>query len=54
MAETTKKVQIIHTKDFQTNKSSTAIFLEHTDKEKIANIIFSLNSKKASGPNSIP
>ena len=30
-----------------------AIFLQHTDKEEIANIIYSFNSDKASGPNSI-
>ena len=30
------------------------IFLQPTDKEEIANIISSLNSSKASGPNSIP
>ena len=30
------------------------IFLQPTGKEEIANIIFSLNSNKASGPNSIP
>ena len=34
-------------------KQST-IFLQPTDKEEIANIISSLNSNKASGPNSIP
>ena len=37
---------------FQDNSS--AIFLQPTDKEEIANIISSLNSNKASGPNSIP
>ena len=36
------------------NESVGAIFLQPTDKEEIANIISSLNSKKASGPNSIP
>ena len=30
------------------------MFLQPTDKEEIANIISSLNSDKASGPNSIP
>ena len=30
------------------------IFLQPTDKEEIANIISSLNSNEASGPNSIP
>ena len=36
------------------NESSSTIFLQPTDKEEIANIISSLNSNKASGPNSIP
>ena len=30
------------------------LFLQPTDKEEIVNIISSLNSNKASGPNSIP
>ena len=30
------------------------VFLQPTDKEEIANIISSLNSNKASGPNIIP
>ena len=30
------------------------LFLQPTDKEEIANITSSLNSNKASGPNSIP
>ena len=36
------------------NESSSTIFLQPTDEEEIANIIFSLNSNKACGPNSIP
>ena len=43
-----------HFSDYLSNKSSDTIFLELTDKEEIANIISTLNSKKASGPNSIP
>ena len=35
-------------------ESSSTLFLQPTDKEGIANIISSLNSNKASGPNSIP
>ena len=33
---------------------SSTIFLQTIDKEEIANIIFSLNSNKASGLNSVP
>ena len=36
------------------NETSSTIFLQHTDKEEIANIISFLNSNKASGPISIP
>ena len=57
IAETTKKsikYSHNHFSDYLSNKSSSTIFLEPTDKEEIANIISSLNSKKASGPNSIP
>ena len=36
------------------NESDSTIFLQPIDKEEIANIISSLNSSKASGPNSIP
>ena len=57
IAETTKKsinYSHKHFSDYLSNKSSSTIFLEPTDKEEIANIISSLNSKKASGPNSIP
>ena len=41
-------------KDYLSNKSSSTIFLQPTDKEELANIIPSLNSNKASGPNSTP
>ena len=57
IGETTKKsinYSHKHFSDYLSNKSSSTIFLEPTDKEEIANIISSLNSKKASGPNSIP
>ena len=57
ITETTKKsikYSHKHFSDYLSNKSSSTIFLEPTDKEEIANIISSLNSKKASGPNSIP
>ena len=56
IAETTKKsinYSHKHFSDYLSNKSST-IFLEPTEKEEIAKIISSLNSKKASGPDSIP
>ena len=43
-----------HFSDYLSNESSSTIFLQPTDKEEIANIISSLNSSKASGPNSIP
>ena len=39
---------------YLSNESDSTIFLQPTDKEEIANIISSLNSNKASGPNSIP
>ena len=57
IAETTKKsikYPHKHFSDYLSNESSGAIFLQPTDKEEIANIISSLNSSKASGPNSIP
>ena len=57
IAETTKKsinYSHKHFSDYLSNKSSSTIFLQPTDKEEIANIISSLNSNKASGPNSIP
>ena len=40
--------------DYLSNESDSTIFLQPTDEKEIANIIFSLNSSKASGPNSIP
>ena len=43
-----------HISDYLSNKASSTIFLQPTDKEEIANIISSLNSNKASGPNNIP
>ena len=57
IAETTKKsikYSHKHVPDYLSNESSSTIFLQPTDKEEIANIISSLNSNKASGPNSIP
>ena len=57
IAETTKKCIKYSHKHFSghlSNESSSTIFLQPTDKEEIANIISSLNSNKASGPNSIP
>ena len=57
IAETTKKsikYSHKHFSDYLSTESSSAIFLQPTDKEEIANILSSLNSNKASGPNSIP
>ena len=57
IAETTKKsikCTHKHLSDYLSNESDSTIFLQPTDKEEIANIISSLNSSKASGPNSIP
>ena len=42
-----------HFSDYLSNETSSTVFLQPTDKEEIANIISSLNSNKASGPNSI-
>ena len=55
IAKTTKKKKKIHKhfSDCLSNETSSTIFLQPTDKEEIANIS-SLNSNKASGPNSIP
>ena len=53
IAEITKK-SIKYTHKHLSNESDSTIFLQPTDKEEIANIISSLNSSKASGPNSIP
>ena len=57
IAETTKrsiKYSHEHFSGYLSNESSSTIFLQPTDKEEVANIISSLNSNKASGPNSIP
>ena len=43
-----------HFSDYLSNESDSTIFLQPTDQEEIANIISSLNSNKASGPNSRP
>ena len=55
--ETTKKsikCSHKHFSDYFANENGNTIFLQPTNKEEIANIISSLNSYKASGPNSIP
>ena len=57
IAETTKKnikCSHKHFSDYLSNENSSTIFLHPTDEEEIANIISSLNSNKASIPNSIP
>ena len=57
IAETKKKsikYSHKHLSDYLSNETRSKIFLQPTDKEEIANIISSLNSNKASGPNSIP
>ena len=57
IAETTNKSMKYSYKHFShylSNETSSTIFLQPIDKEEIANIISSLNSNKASGPNSIP
>ena len=57
IAETTKrskKYSHKHFSDYLSNESSSTIFLQPTEQKEIANIISSLNSNKASGPNSIP
>ena len=57
IAETTKKsikYSHKHFSDDLSNESSSTIFLQPADNDEIANIISSLNSNKASGPNSIP
>ena len=56
IAETTKKnirYSHKHFSDYLSNENGSTIFLQPTDKEKIANIISALNSHKTSGPNSI-
>ena len=57
IAETTRKTTKYshkHFSDYLSNENSSTISLQPTDKEEIANIISSLGSNKASGPNSIP
>ena len=57
VAETTKKsIKYLHKhfSDYLSNESISTLFLQPTDREEIVNIITSLNSNKASGPNSIP
>ena len=57
IAETTKKTikySHKHFSDYLSNENNNTVFLQPTDIEEIANIISSLNSNKASGPNSIP
>ena len=57
IAETTKKsIKYSHKQfsDYLPKESDSTIFLQPTDKEEIANIISSLNSSKAIGPNSVP
>ena len=57
IAKTTKKnikYQYKHFSDCLSYQTSKTIFLQRTDKEEIANIISSLDSNKASCPNSIP
>ena len=57
IAETTKKSikhSHKHFSDYISNESNSTIFLQPTDKEEIANIIFSLNSNKDFDRNSIP
>ena len=58
IVETTKKKTIKYLRkyfsDYLSNGDGSTIFLQPTDKEEIANIISSLNSNKASGPNSVP
>ena len=51
IAETTKNsIKYFHL----SNETSKKIFLQPTDEEEISNILSSLNSNKASGPNSTP
>ena len=57
IAETTKKsikYSHKHFSDYLFNESISTLFLQPTDKEDIVNIISSLKSNKASGPNSTP
>ena len=57
VAETTKKsikYSHKHFSGYLFNESISTLFLQPTDKEDIVNIISSLKSNKASGPNSTP
>ena len=57
VAKTTKKSTKYshkHFSDYLSNDSISTLFLQPTDREEIVNIISSLNSNKAFGPNSIP
>ena len=57
IAETTKKsikYSHKHFSDNLFNESISTLFLQPTDKEDIVNIVSSLKSNKASGPNSTP
>ena len=56
IVETTKSIKYSyeHFSGYLLNESSSTIFLQPTITEEIINIISSLNSNKASGPNSIP
>ena len=57
IAETTKnniKYSHKHFSDYLKEECESTIFLKPTSKEEIGNIIYSLNSNKTSGPNSIP
>ena len=57
IAETTEKsikYSHKHISDYLSNESVTTLLLQPTDREEIVNIVSSLNSNKASGPNSTP
>ena len=57
IAENTKKsikYSHEHFSNYLRNENGSTVFLQRTDKEKIANIISSINSNKGSGPTSIP
>ena len=57
IAQTTKKsikYSLKYFSDCLSNESISTLFLQTTDRKEIVNIISSLNSNKASGPNSIP
>ena len=57
IAEKTKsniKFSSKHYTDYLSNTNTTAFFLSPTDKNEISVIIYSLDSHKSFGPNSIP